>query len=47
VSHEDAIRKAELEYEKYRRRQLVEVSQVEKDFENAVKKLPKPKKAKR
>ncbi|MCX5752266.1 MAG: virulence RhuM family protein [Candidatus Krumholzibacteria bacterium] len=47
VSHEDAIRKAELEYEKYRRRQLVEVSQVEKDFENAVRKLPKPKKAKR
>jgi hypothetical protein len=47
VSHEDAIRKAELEYEKYRRRQLAEVSQVEKDFENAVKKLPKPKKAKR
>jgi hypothetical protein len=46
VSHEDAIRKAELEYEKYRRRQLVEVSQVEKDFENAVKKLPKPKKTK-
>ena len=47
VSHEDAIRKAELEFEKYRRRQLAETSQVEKDFENAVKKLPKPKKAKR
>ncbi len=47
VSHEDAIRKAELEYEKYRRRQLAETSQVEKDFENAVKKMPKPKKAKR
>ena len=47
VSYEDAIRKAALEFEKYRQRQLVEASQVEKDFENAVKKLPKPKKAKR
>ena len=44
VSHEEAVRKAELEFEKYRQRQLAEPSQVEKDFENAVKKLPKPKK---
>ena len=44
VSHEEAVRKAELEFEKYRKRLLVEPSQVERDFENAVKKLPKPKK---
>jgi len=44
ISHEDAIRKAEAEYEKYRIRMLDEPSQVEKDFEEAVKKLPKPKK---
>ncbi len=44
VSHEEAVRKAELEFEKYRQRQLAETSQVEKDFEKAVKKLPKPKK---
>jgi hypothetical protein len=44
VSHEEAIRKAELEFEKYRQQQLAKPSQVEKDFEKAVKKLPKPKK---
>ena len=44
ISHEQAIQKAELEYEKYRQRQLAEPSQVEKDFEKAVKKLPKAKK---
>jgi hypothetical protein len=44
VSHEEAIRKAELEFEKYRQKQLAKPSQVEKDFEKAVKKLPKPKK---
>lgn len=44
VSHEEAVRKAELEFEKYRQRQLAEPSQVERDFEKAVKKLPKPKK---
>ena len=44
VSHEEAIQKAELEFEKYRHQQLAKPSQVEKDFENAVKKLPKPKK---
>jgi type I restriction enzyme S subunit len=41
---EEAVRKAEQEFEKYRQRQLAEPSQVEKDFEKAVKKLPKPKK---
>jgi len=44
VSHEEAIRKAELEFEKYRQQQLAKPSQVDKDFEKAVKKLPKPKK---
>jgi hypothetical protein len=42
VSHEDAVKKAELELEKYRQQQLNAPSQVEKDFENAVKQLPKP-----
>ena len=42
VSHEEAIRKAELEFEKFRQHQLAQPSQVEKDFEEAVKKLPKP-----
>ena len=44
VSHEEALRKAELEFEKFRQQQLAEPSQVEKDFEKAVMKLPKPKK---
>jgi hypothetical protein len=44
VSHEEALRKAELEFKKFRQQQLAEPSQVEKDFEKAVKKLPKPKK---
>ena len=43
VSHEEALRKAQVEFEKYRARQLVELSQVEKDFEEAMKKLPPPK----
>jgi hypothetical protein len=42
VSHEEAVRKAELEFEKYRQQQLAMPSPVEKDFEAAVKKLPKP-----
>lgn len=45
ISHEDALSKAELEFEKYRQQQLAQPSQVEKDFEKAVIKLPKPKKA--
>jgi len=46
ISHEQAARKAELEFEKFHRAQLAEPSQVEKDFEAAVKelkKLPAPK----
>ena len=45
ISHEDALSKAELEFEEYRQQQLAQPSQVEKDFEKAVMKLPKPKKA--
>jgi len=44
ISHEEALRKAELEFEKLRVLQLAQPSQVEKDFEEAVKKLPKPRK---
>jgi len=44
VSHDEALRKAELEFEKFRARQLAEPSQVEKDFDEAVRKLPKPRK---
>jgi hypothetical protein len=42
ISHEQALRKAELEFEKFRALQLEQPSPVEKDFEAAVKKLPKP-----
>jgi len=45
ISHEEALRKAELEFEKFRVLQLAQPSQVEKDFDEAVKKLPKPRKA--
>lgn len=44
ISHEEALRKAELEFEKFRVLQLAKPSQVEKDFDEAVKKLPKPEK---
>jgi hypothetical protein len=44
ISHEQALRKAELEFEKFRVLQLAQPSSVEKDFEAAVKKLPKPRK---
>jgi hypothetical protein len=50
ISHEQAARKAELEFEKFHRAQLAGPSQVEKDFEAAVKelkKLPTPKGKKR
>ena len=47
VSHEQALRKAELEFEKFRVLQLAQPSQVEKDFDEAVKKLPKPRKSRR
>ena len=42
ISHEQALRKAEREFEKFRVRDLAQPSQVEKDFDEAVKKLPKP-----
>ena len=42
ISHEEALNKAEAEYEKFRQLQASEPSQVERDFEEAVKKLPKP-----
>ena len=42
ISHEQALRKAELEFEKFRALQLAQPSPVEEDFEAAVKKLPKP-----
>jgi hypothetical protein len=41
ISHEQAARKAELEFEKFHRTQLAGPSQVEKDFEAAVKELKK------
>ena len=51
ISHEQAARKAELEFEKFHRAQLDQPSQVEKDFDAAVKELkklppPSPKKKK-
>jgi hypothetical protein len=44
ISHEQALRKAELEFEEFRGLQLAQTSQVEKDFDEAVKGLPKPRK---
>jgi hypothetical protein len=41
ISHEQAARKAELEFEKFHRAQLAEPSKVEKDFEAAVRELKK------
>lgn len=41
VSHEAALQKAELEYEKYRQALLAEPSPVERDFEEAVRKVKK------
>jgi hypothetical protein len=41
ISHEQAARKAELEFKKFHRAQLAEPSQVEKDFDAAVKELKK------
>ena len=49
ISHEQAVQKAELEYEKYHRSQLALPSKVELDFDSAVKelkKLPGPKQPK-
>jgi hypothetical protein len=44
ISHEQALRNAELEFEEFRGLQLAQTSQVEKDFDEAVKGLPKPRK---
>jgi hypothetical protein len=44
ISHEQALRKAEQEFEEFRGLQLAQASQVEKDFDEAVKRLPKPRK---
>ncbi len=41
VSHEQAVQKAELEFEKFHRAELAAPSQVEKDFDAAVKELKK------
>jgi hypothetical protein len=43
VSHEAALAKAEAEYEKFRQLEDAKPSQVDKDFEEAIKKLPVPK----
>lgn len=42
ISHEQALTKAQLEYEKHRAMQINFPSPVEDDFEKAIKKLPKP-----
>ena len=50
ISHEQAARKAELEFEKFHRAQLAAPSQVEQDFDAVVKKLkrlPSPQRRKR
>lgn len=51
ISHEEAVRKAELEYEKFHKKQIEEPGKVEKHFEEAVKKLkyikPSPKEKRR
>ena len=41
ISHEQALIKAQLEYEKHRAMQINLPSRVETDFENAIKRLPK------
>lgn len=41
ISHEQAVEKAELEFEKYHRTQLARPSKVEQDFDAAVKGLKK------
>ena len=41
ISHQVALTKAEQEYEKFRKQQLVEPSRVEQDFEQAIERLPK------
>jgi hypothetical protein len=47
ISHEQALSKAETEYERYHSLRLNEPSPIEKHFEEALKKLPKPKQGKK
>ena len=47
ISHEQAIERAQIEYEKHRALRINQPSPVEKHFEQAVKKLPKPGKVSR
>jgi len=42
ISHEEAVERAQIEYEKHRALRINRPSPVEKHFEHAVKKLPKP-----
>lgn len=42
VSHETALAKAKMEFEKFRASEVNKPSRVEQDFEAAIKKLPKP-----
>lgn len=44
ISHQQALQKAEREYEKYRQARLAEPQSIDQDFEKTVKKLPKLKK---
>lgn len=46
VSHDAAVAKAELEYEKFRAQQAELQSPVERDFEQAIRQLPKASRAK-
>ena len=43
ISHESALAKAEIEFERYRALEAGKPSRVEKDFEEAIRKLPAPK----
>lgn len=43
ISHQQALQKAEQEYEKYRQARLAEAQPVDRDFEKVIKSLPKPK----
>ncbi|MBI4423508.1 MAG: virulence RhuM family protein [Elusimicrobia bacterium] len=47
ISHETALAKAELEFEKFRAREAGRPSRVDKDFDEVVKKLPAPKRRSR
>ena len=45
ISHQQALQKAEQEYAKYRQALLSEPQPIDRDFEQAVKHLPKPPKS--